>query len=309
MFKDRAFALETVYEKPLRQAEDHRMKLSLFLLSVSFMCILVLVGCQATPAPDSVEEMPQAQVKHATYTSVTPIIKLLENTQETSPNVPKQEDVPLYPGAQAIEVGQVWPRELRHTSYVAYASSQDVLAFYHERLESDGWILLREITSTTPLFNHYYWTDPTKTAPWDLDLNLTIKWDQDPDSNLPKSEQAVVSLSLYRSPNLKRVPHFSDAQQVEVQEQIDGRKELHSVTTYVTTAKPQEVKDFYSTTLINHGWWLLEGISSTSPDSLFFNWSYGNIHNSFVANLSIVTKLDSQGKTMVEVEVSGPLRD
>lgn len=52
------------------------MQLSPFPLSVCLMCILVIVGCQASASPDSVEVMPPAQVKHATYTNATPSIEL-----------------------------------------------------------------------------------------------------------------------------------------------------------------------------------------------------------------------------------------
>jgi hypothetical protein len=189
------------------------------------------------------------------------------------------EHIPVYPGAEVIEVaeGSILERRL---SYRVAADTSMVKAYYESELSSRGWTWLY---STSQLDSHYSWTDPGASLPWHLDLNVTIQ---------PHEERGGTKVSIIygRYPDADvNLPVYPDASSIEIEHlqeprsNEDGRGDYPMRITsksYKAVAEPEDIANFYNSTLTPYGWQFFDMRTLeyathqtgdiTSPNGIFF---------------------------------------
>jgi len=246
-------------------------------------------------------------------------------TQVTTPTPLPAENVPIYPGAQNVQVRDNTLRNgARETTYRTLATVRQVLSFYKDQLAQKGWSLKWENDPSTspydsvnldspmlgveePVTLAFAWLDNQGTSPYDLFFAVTA--------------QAVggtnVELGLYRIPNLSQIPLYPGAADVKVTNER-GNEYLgypqQRVTTYLVSASPDRVTDFYKTTLPQYGWevggqdykYTATGDEVSIPGSLGFGWIWGGTEGPvWLAGVMLLVQPLADGQTKVTLTSNG----
>lgn len=195
---------------------------------------------------------------------------------------PDLDYIPLYPGPDEEDVRRnAEVEKANHTNigrrYFEYfapanTSLEDVVAFYRGALTQNGWhpvgdplpapigdkkTFVQQLCCTG---THYYvWTDPEERTPWHFYVEVDIAG---VDGAMDMEGRVGVNLSYGRYPDtVKNLPLYPGAMDIEMtcsEEPGDALDHGLPVTTinktYLTSATPEQLADYYNTTLPPFAW-------------------------------------------------------
>lgn len=226
---------------------------------------------------------------------------------------PDAEQLIMYPQTWDVSYDKIHEQDWRSLSFMTYAPSQQVMAFYDEQLTKKGWVFEWEnkpSQATAPdrvnIDRKYSWSDGAGILPWDLALFINFQGE-------PRGLQ--VELSLFRVPNFDRIPLYPGAQKVQSvwvpSTRWKGFQEKH--ISYLTDATPKEVEMYYKALLPQCGWGgPSEGFEPGNNNDdiskgILFGWGTGGQHNLTSVGLAIVANQEPGGQTKVEMKLDGTI--
>ena len=181
---------------------------------------------------------------------------------------PDIEFIPLYPGATVTVPDQFTVNSdgniLRLT---ADTDINSVLNFYRDTLPKNGWVATTELPLTSDKTRGaggmFVWTDPTNTLPWGMKLGVGVDDAPNPKS---KNDRTGILLVYKKFPSIgKGLATYFPASNMKttcsenffINFSVPDKSWEGTVQkSYLTTASPQEVSDWYSTALPQYAWWL-----------------------------------------------------
>jgi hypothetical protein len=202
--------------------------------------------------------------------------------------------------------------DARNISYEVGESSDKVAEFYKQMLPKKGW-LLRSNEGEESL---YSWTDPQGKLRWGQYLKLVIGLTLD-------NARTLVNLEYGRYPEVKKgLPIYTDAQQVSTghseteMTSPSGNIPVHVTdTTYLSSASPQEISEFYNNSMFECGWYFFDrsgaGEVKTqtgeigSQEGLYFRYSRlgWDMRSGAGAELFITAVAQKDGRILVKLHV------
>jgi hypothetical protein len=163
-----------------------------------------------------------------------------EQNDGPNPNV-----VPLYPGAS----------EWRETSTVSthptmwktiYATTdphEKVTAYYRDHMPSLGWVMTRGGT-----YPSFVWKDKDGNTPWSLLLEVSVT------PSYSGGTGVTLLIDYWPDANKIPVPNNREYDKVTTVLTKNENKQPVRTTTYLTSAKPDEILDYYEAVLRRWGW-------------------------------------------------------
>ncbi|MEO5951521.1 MAG: hypothetical protein ABIQ44_03545 [Chloroflexia bacterium] len=160
------------------------------------------------------------------------------------------EFIPLYEGA-TVTFTKTEGTKRNHISYQVGVGMDKIAEFYQAILPKKGWVFIGSRSQR----NLYRWTDPEGRLFWHMYLQFNM------DLTLDRSKTTVY-IEYGRYPNTEEgLPLYVDAQQVsvtrsDIEKSLVGEKTAVRVTdvTYLSSANPQEIADFYINSMQEYGW-------------------------------------------------------
>jgi hypothetical protein len=261
--------------------------------------LTITLARSSTPIPI---ELNMKATNVAVHTRTSQLMALLNTMPTIVP--PDAENVPVYPGAKNIKTSKVWDTEWSHTSFEVYADPDEnvlafgefsVLGFYDKYLKERGWTFVGESKMGTFVGRSYEWTDATGAVPWDIGLNVSIDmWTIGPNKGKVGGD-----LSLHRTPNLKHVPLYPNAQQIDSKEGCAGNF-CTLTATYITSATLEEVEAYYRKVLPQLGLSAPSGDIEAGFEARYWN---GTPEQMFIYIMVVSAKQEADGKTKVYIQL------
>ncbi len=252
-----------------------------------------------------------------------------QNSQFTD-QLPNLQYLPIYPNAAEYKDGIIDAGVVRRFVYIARTNLAEVLAFYRTAFQNNNWVAVGASLPITPTNSNgvdaqYKWTMKGDSLPWHINLNIHI------DPTIP--DNMWVTLNYFVYPDVGRnLPMYSDAtgETLTCREEhpLSGEKstvtyEATVLKTYLSDRSPEDLAEFYNTTLPNYGWHYydeqqlergLTGLVSVpvgdirSETGLVYSggefFPTDDRYFALVPHLSIVATLQSSGKTQVQLRVT-----
>jgi|GEM_PF-3873399 len=241
----------------------------------------------------------------------------------------EEEELPYYPDAQGARLDNVFEHDYRRIVYTTSAELEEVVEFYKGHLTKSGWTSLYENrNSRNRVMSGYLWSDPQNERPWDLiatiivigpwtgsrdlriDLPVPIETPWKPSMSPPtpaneegdrqedtsRNKQAThVNVSLSKEPILERIPFYPGAEQIE---RVRDDRPSRLYRTYVVSATPTQIIEYYRARLLKHGWQWYKEDADGIAGSIRFGW-HGGWRGGAV--LDITTEAVSDGRTKVKM--------
>lgn len=245
----------------------------------------------------------------------------------------KMPQIPTYPDAKLLEDmhsdrppgyarDRTWEINTTDSEMMAYdATHRDVQSFYSDMLPKYGWRRLPYPTPNpwtkasnlqrggtpppTPIVPNrnddpyyplvYYWLDNRDFAPYNYKVVVCMDhWDN--------SVKPHIYVTIFRVPNVNKIPIPPNAEQIEVHDSEDGNART---ITFITDLKSYEMVGYYRNGLRrDYGW--DTGESNGSPHFIWFSYSEETM-DQMGPGMSggVFITLDTSGKTNVRIEVGG----
>ena len=249
--------------------------------SISALTLLLLaVGLVACGGDQARPDRATADTITAASTSTVS----LSNLQGVKNEI---ETIPLYPDAKQKDHANPWAPGLQVVVYETSATSTEVLTFYKDALPANGWRLIKEQVDP-PAVLQFLPTTASDDLPWKLHLSVI--------PTVLRSSNTEVRIILKRQPDPTRVPLYPDANQIEVKYAQPSRFVVR-ITTYVTNAKPDEIKAYYEETLPQHGWELVEPIEGQGP-------AFAHRYTGGWSSVRVNSATQPDGRVRVELRVT-----
>jgi hypothetical protein len=181
---------------------------------------------------------------------------------------PEIQFIPIYPGAAVTVPDQFTVNSdgniLRLT---ADTDINSVLNFYRDTLPKNGWVATTDLPLTSDKTRGaggtFVWIDPTNTLPWGMKLGVGVDDAPIPNS---KNDRTGILLVYKKFPSIgKGLATYFPASKIEttcsenfvINFSVPDKSWEGTVQkSYLTTASPQEVSDWYSKSLPEYAWWL-----------------------------------------------------
>lgn len=237
-------------------------------------------------------------------------------------DVQSAEDLPVYPGAQQVTT-EHQPFPLGDLIEFKTADTVEAIAmFYVAVLPRKGWRLLPEVEfrgaeKSDPYTRlNFLWSDPKEVTPYRLWLAIGVGVPPTADGKPIAGPVSVsVGIDKERWPSSARVPTYADAKQINVTDHAGQYGFTERITTYVTSARPEELEEYYKRTLPQYGWTLGgygpneedRRLIGTGPitEGLIFIYESGGPEDSRSGGVTIVPTTVGSGLTDVEIRSDG----
>jgi hypothetical protein len=236
------------------------------------MALIVLQSCIAAAQTLGPDEFSLCQylglanpTNETSYTGALLATPSVQSTELTG-KYPDIEYIPIYPGSIPRELKNgpksfTLTGNLKVLTLSAPASTTELLKFYTDAFAKNGWIPAGDplpLTASTGSYidEEYVWNDPTAALPWHMWLDIYV--------GHTEGNTTVVQLKYERLPDInKNLPVVPDASNITSScsenfvintYKLDKSYKATVQKTYFTQANPQQVSDYYSTTLPQYGW-------------------------------------------------------
>lgn len=231
-------------------------------------------------------------------------------TITTTNDVHSAEQIPVPPGAQhLVQTNDTRSQPWALTSdFDADSTAQDLAAFYEAVLPRSGWKLSgHESITASGIGIEFLWLDTKGVLPYRLLFVAGIGKNLDDARGLTEARPCYVNTTLVRWPYALKVPMYPNAQQVQVRDVVGQYGEMVHVTAFVTGANPQEVDQYYSSTLPQYGWRYSHGEKGTSSitEGLNFDFSYGGPEQMKFSTVTVTAREGADQLTYVEMHATG----
>lgn len=240
---------------------------------------------------------------------------------------PDIEYIPIYPTALVTSAtisfnGHVRPiadvsradisRDVPDDRSIMYevTDSPDMIAeFYQVILSKKGWSLL----SSREQVSLYSWTDPAGKRGWGQHLEVVI-------GSTVDNSKTLVNLNYGRHPIIgEGLPLYADAQKVATTQSdteksyLFGEVPVHVTNiTYLSSASPQEIADFYNNSMFEYGWEFFDRSGAgevekqtgdiSSQEGIYFR-SAPHIGGDVSYHLFVTATMQKDGRTFVKLHV------
>jgi hypothetical protein len=210
------------------------------------------------------------------------------------------EDVVRYPNGKQVHH---WRDENDPEDYVYDFTTPDsldvILSYYKRTLASAGWLLQEEVGRENIRGLYFVWLNPSTAptaAPGRRYLHVSI-------TGAVGEEEGFIRINHERWPDPNGVQLLPDAQDVTVEwEQPPNDPDWERVTTFTTSATPDEVEAFYREILPKHGWVLTNW---QPPEGTNFGYNRGGPETGTGSSVIVDARLLADGKTGVELRARG----
>jgi hypothetical protein len=224
------------------------VSLASFLLLIGFTAIVTWSLYQGGAIPTNAPMVLQA----ADGTNAPVVLQAADGTNAgaITTTITSIASVPVYPGANRYDSfchDDPYPHDKCTYSFRTIDSGERVATFYKATFAQNGWLLDEVQGSPRSTELHFVWISSAGILPPRLFVGVIIS----PSSF--EEGKTYIGVRFERWPISQKIPLYKDAYDTQMhQEKIEVS--LHTVTTYMTKADPDTIKDFYEDILTNQGW-------------------------------------------------------